>query len=59
MYADTFGLKVNETGGVLVNGLYEEPGLLSNFSLVDAYSWEGGRGKRCEFWKSMGEIVPE
>lgn len=27
--------------------------------LVDAYDWEGGRGERCDFWRSMGEKVPE
>lgn len=52
-------INMNETGGVLVNGVLEEPGLLSNYSLVDAYSWEGGRGARCEFWRSMGKTVPE
>lgn len=37
----------------------EEPGLLNDFRSVDAYSWEGGRGKRCDFWKRIGERVPE
>ena len=37
----------------------EEPGLRNNFSLVDAFSWEGGRGVRCDFWRGMGGIVPE
>lgn len=27
--------------------------------LADAYIWEGGRGVRCDFWKSMGWLVPE
>lgn len=27
--------------------------------VADAYAWEGGRGVRCDFWKSMGELVPE
>lgn len=46
--------KVNETGGVLEDGMFVEPGLLSNFSLVDAYTWEGGRGFRCDFWRQVG-----
>lgn len=29
------------------------------FTLSDAYEWEGGRGRRCDFWKGMGEKVPE
>ena len=65
-------VNLNETGGeeisvqVLdfvgkaVNGSeYVEPGLKNAFSVVDAGSWEGGRWARCEFWRSMGEIVPE
>lgn len=35
------------------------PGELNTFSLADAYTWEGGRGVRCDFWKMMGELVPE
>lgn len=65
-------LNLNETGGqefsafgvIFVNETlnvteYMGPGLRNNFSLVDAYSWEGGRGFRCDFWRSMGVIVPE
>jgi len=37
-----------------VNGTVE-----NEISLVDAYSWEGGRGVRCDFWRMMGEKVPE
>ena len=36
-----------------------EPGLVNDFTLVDAYTWEGGRGVRCDFWRAVGEIVPE
>lgn len=35
------------------------PGEENTFRLVDAYTWEGGRGTRCDFWRSMGEKVPE
>lgn len=31
----------------------------NTFRLANAYTWEGGRGFRCDFWKSMGELVPE
>jgi carboxylesterase type B len=31
----------------------------TRFHVADAYTWEGGRGVRCDFWKSMGELVPE
>lgn len=39
--------------------LYSEPGLKSEIRLVDAYTWEGGRGARCDFWRSIAAIVPE
>ncbi|TVY68904.1 Carboxylesterase patB [Lachnellula suecica] len=65
-------VNLNETGGEMLSGTafsYEGqpvtgtsiagPGLMNNFSIVDAGSWEGGRGARCDFWQSMGRIVPE
>jgi carboxylesterase type B len=67
--------KVNQTGGELVTDLkafplvsygkflnstyYVDPGLEPTFSLVNMYTWEGGRGYRCDFWRSMGSAVPE
>lgn len=51
-------LILNQTGGVLTttpsatggkNDMeYVGPGLRNHFSLVNAYSWEGGRGYRCK-----------
>jgi len=38
---------------------FEEPGLRNQFSVVNAYTWEGGRGTRCDFWRSVGVVVPE
>ncbi|KAK5135501.1 hypothetical protein LTR08_005136 [Meristemomyces frigidus] len=35
------------------------PEEVNEFKLVNAYTWEGGRGTRCDFWRSVGEIVPE
>jgi carboxylesterase type B len=40
-------------------GDHREPGLMNDFMLVDAYEWEGGRGLRCDFWKSVSNLVPE
>jgi carboxylesterase type B len=34
-------------------------GAQNNITLVNAYTWEGGRGQRCDFWRSVGAIVPE
>lgn len=39
--------------------LYSEPGLRNDIRVVDAYTWEGGRGARCDFWRSIAAIVPE
>lgn len=47
----TVGLDRNVT-------FYEGPGLMNDISLVDGYSWEGGRGKRCDFWMSVADITP-
>lgn len=65
-------INLNQTGGqpFSVEGLtfqgwstnvlqYKNPGLRNDFSLVDARTWEGGRGMRCDFWRSMGVLVPQ
>ncbi|KAL8889300.1 MAG: hypothetical protein Q9192_006041, partial [Flavoplaca navasiana] len=38
---------------------FSDPGLRNDFSLVNAYTWEGGRGMRCDFWRSVARLVPE
>ena len=68
--AAPFQLNLNETGGTpfVTQPLgptggntteFKEPGLKNAFEVVNAYSWEGGRGKRCDFWRSVGQAVPE
>lgn len=68
--AAPYQLNLNETGGTpfVVQPLgpaggnateFKDPGLKNAFDLVNAYSWEGGRGKRCEFWRGVGRVVPE
>jgi hypothetical protein len=61
-------INLNETGGVPFSipegpGLnvteFAEPGMTNDITLVNAYTWEGGRGFRCDFWRSMGVVVPE
>jgi len=62
-------MNLNESGGVpFPNDNFrtptnftaiQGPGLLNNITLVDAYTWEGGRGMRCEFWRSISALVPE
>ncbi|KAI4235595.1 MAG: hypothetical protein LQ352_008076, partial [Teloschistes flavicans] len=69
--AAPYQLNLNQSGGVpfsaapypgitnLVNVTqFANPGLRNDFSLVNAYTWEGGRGMRCDFWRSVGGIVP-
>ncbi|KAK6343182.1 hypothetical protein TWF718_008554 [Orbilia javanica] len=58
-----FMANLNQTGGVPgmtpippVGAPYPanvQPGLIGDFSLKNAYTWEGGRGWRCQFWKSV------
>jgi hypothetical protein len=59
---------MNQTGGVPYNAgtfngqvvtQFQNPGLSNDFSLVNARTWEGGRGKRCKWLKSVGARVPE
>lgn len=33
--------------------------LEARFDVVDAWSWEGMRGRRCELWRDLGASVPE
>lgn len=63
-----YQINLNETGGTAIStqylpGLnytqYVGPGLQNAISLVNAYTWEGGRGYRCDFWRAVGAIVPE
>ena len=62
-------IDLNQTGGApfklpAVPGAanvteYGEPGLMNAISIANAYTWEDGRGMRCDFWRSIGTIVPE
>ena len=62
-----YQINLNQTGGneiseETVGGnstIYVGPGLRNHFTLANAYTWEGGRGHRCDFWKSVGVVVPE
>lgn len=64
-----YQININETGGVPYVDSFrsnnvnftaiEGPGLVNNITLVDAWTWEGGRGARCEFWRNIGAGVPE
>lgn len=35
------------------------PGVTNDFRLVNADTWEGGRGSRCRFWREVAPRVPE
>jgi len=60
-------LNLNATGGVaqfihptdnLKYNLYLDPGVSNHITLADANAWEGGRGRRCDFWKGLAAKVP-
>ncbi|KAF2033406.1 alpha/beta-hydrolase [Setomelanomma holmii] len=60
-------LSLNTTGGtpyevVTQSGAtvtqFRDPGLQSNIKEVGASNWEGGRDKRCEFWRAIAARVP-
>ncbi|TKA65178.1 hypothetical protein B0A55_09223 [Friedmanniomyces simplex] len=58
-----YQLDLNTTCPVITvqgtNKLCAGPTAINDFRLVNAYTWEGGRGTRCDFWRSVGELVPE
>ncbi|KAK5314231.1 hypothetical protein LTR93_010510 [Exophiala xenobiotica] len=64
-----YQINLNETGGTpfstnitqIGHNITEfgQPGLQNDITLVNAWTWEAGRGYRCDFWRSMGAIVPE
>ena len=57
-------LNLNETGGEpyinpnIPATHYGGPTLRNDIRAVNARTWEGGRGDRCEFWRRMGAKVP-
>ena len=61
-------INLNQTGGTAyatytASGVrvtqFRGKGLRNEFSAVEAYPWEGGRGRRCDFWKEVGVFVPQ
>jgi carboxylesterase type B len=63
-----YQIDLNQTGGTpttveALTGINAteliEPGLKNDIRLVNAYTWEGGRGYRCDFWRSIASVVPE
>jgi hypothetical protein len=60
-------LNLNTTGGVpyAASGAqgvnvtqFEGVGVRNAIEVVDAWSWEGGRGERCEVWRGLAGRVP-
>jgi carboxylesterase type B len=37
---------------------FMDPGVKNAFSTANAHTWEGGRGMRCDFWKTMASKIP-
>jgi hypothetical protein len=59
---------LNETGGTpyqattmfgAVVTQHRNPGLRNAISAAGVDTWEGGRGKRCEFWRELSPQVPQ
>lgn len=61
-------MNLNTTGGTVMSvfvtpeysyDLRLNPGVTNDFRLVNAHTWEGGRGSRCHFWNEVAPRVPE
>ncbi|KAF2824857.1 alpha/beta-hydrolase [Ophiobolus disseminans] len=64
-----YQLDLNQTGGTAaVGGIdvvspvktthFTGPGLRNNLTIANAYTWEAGRGMRCDFWRIVAAIIP-
>ncbi|KAJ8612318.1 hypothetical protein MRB53_037528 [Persea americana] len=64
-------MNLNQTGGHLAKmhqasqsgfavdvDVFVGDGMEGEFTVVDAWEWEGGRGGRCDFWRGVGGRVP-
>lgn len=63
-----YQMDLNTTGGDVTKvtvtpdlSYHERTGadIVNHFRLVDALKWEGGRGDRCEFWRSVSHRIPQ
>ncbi len=61
-------MNLNTTGGTVESvfvtsdysyDLRSGPGVTNDFRLVNADTWEGGRGARCRFWRDVAPRVPQ
>ncbi|OTB01129.1 hypothetical protein M426DRAFT_14848 [Hypoxylon sp. CI-4A] len=61
-------MNLNTTGGSLSTVtvppflsyyVRDGPGIVNTFNLANSYTWEGGRGQRCEFWRTVSERIPQ
>jgi carboxylesterase type B len=65
---DSWQMDLNTTGG-LVTDVVVTPdfsyfvrsgaGIVNHFRLTDTRTWEGGRGLRCAFWRTVSSRVPQ
>ncbi|ETS59452.1 hypothetical protein PaG_06370 [Moesziomyces aphidis] len=61
-----YQINLNQTGGTLSSmpdlganvTIFTGRGLRNNFTKVNAYTWEGGRGARCDYWRSIHNLLP-
>lgn len=64
--ANPYQINLNQTGGTPTEAPFlgtnvttlTGSNLRNDFSQVNANTWEGGRGRRCDFWRSIANILP-
>ncbi|KAI1801124.1 alpha/beta-hydrolase [Daldinia bambusicola] len=61
-------MNLNTTGGTVTDTaippylnfyIRDGPGIVNTLNLSDSYTWEGGRGRRCDFWRDVSARVPQ
>ena len=55
---NTTGGELQETYSLGGFNITQAVGGTNDFSVIDEKGWQGGRGTRCDLWRSLGGLVP-
>ena len=55
---NTTGAELQDTYDLSGFNITQAVGGTNDFSIIDEKTWQGGRGARCDLWRSLGGLVP-